>query len=131
MKWKDTSEILGPQQATVIALSPSFASQRQDAGKRFMVAYLRGVRDFLDAFDVNKEQPGIVSILTGATTLKDAALWQNVPQTFDPNGAILLDALKTNQQWYVDNGFIQTPVNLDAAWDPTYIEYAVSVLGKR
>jgi NitT/TauT family transport system substrate-binding protein len=131
VKWKDTSEILGPQQSTVMAFSPSFATQHQDAGKRFIVAYLRGVRDFTDAFDQGKDQDQIISILTDSTTLKNPAQWKNVPQWFDPNGGILLDPLKTNQQWYVDHGFIPTPINLDTVWDPTYVDYAVGVLGKR
>jgi ABC-type nitrate/sulfonate/bicarbonate transport system substrate-binding protein len=131
VKWKDTSQILGPQQSTVMAYSPAFASQRPEVGKRFMVAYLRGVRDFLDAFDQGKDTDQVVGILTANTTLKDPALWKNVPQWFDANGAILIDALKTNQQWYVDHGLVQTPVNLDAAWDGSYTDYALSVIGKR
>jgi NitT/TauT family transport system substrate-binding protein len=131
VKFKDTSQILGPQQSTVIVYAPTFATQRQEAGKKFMVAYIHGVRDFLDAFDNGKDQDQIVSILTSSTLLKDPAQWKNVPQTFDPNGAILLDALKFNQQWYVEHGAIPTPVDLDQVWDPTYTEYAISVLGKR
>ena len=131
VKFKDTSQILGPQQSTLIVYAPTFATQRQEVGKKFMVAYLRGVRDFLDAFDSGKDQDQIISILTSATLLKDPAQWKSVPQTFDPNGAILLDTLKFNQQWYVEHGAIQSPVDLDAVWDPTYTDYAISVLGKR
>jgi NitT/TauT family transport system substrate-binding protein len=133
VKFKDTSQILGPQQSTLVVYAPSFATQRQEVGKKFMVAYLRGVRDFLDAFDSSngKDQEQIISILTSTTLLKDPAQWKNVPQTFDPNGAILLDALKFNQQWYVEHGAIPSPVNLDSVWDPTYTQYAISVLGKR
>jgi NitT/TauT family transport system substrate-binding protein len=131
VKFKDTSQILGPQQSTVIVYAPTFATQRQEAGKKFMVAYIHGVRDFLDAFDSGKDQDQIVSILTSSTLLKDPAQWKNVPQTFDANGAILLDALKFNQQWYVEHGAIPTPVDLDQVWDPTYTDYAISVLGKR
>ncbi|MBI2755881.1 MAG: ABC transporter substrate-binding protein [Chloroflexi bacterium] len=131
VKIQDTSQILGPQQATVIAYSPPFASGKQDLGKRFMVAYLRGVRDFVDAFTTGKDRAQIVSIMTTATTLKDPALWNNVPQTFDTNGAIILDALKANQQWYVENGYVQTPINMDAAWDPQYVDYATGLIGKR
>jgi NitT/TauT family transport system substrate-binding protein len=130
-KFKDTSQILGPQQSTLIVYAPTFATQRQEVGKKFMVAYLHGVRDFLDAFDSGKDQDQIISILTSSTLLKDPAQWKSVPQTFDPNGAILIDALKFNQQWYVEHGAIQTPVDLDAVWDPTYTDFAIGVLGKR
>jgi NitT/TauT family transport system substrate-binding protein len=131
VKFKDTSQILGPQQSTLIVYAPTFATQRQEVGKKFMVAYLHGVRDFLDAFDTGKDQDQIISILTSATLLKDPAQWKSVPQTFDPNGAILIDALKFNQQWYVEHGAIQNPVDLDAVWDPSYTDYALGVLGKR
>lgn len=131
VKFKDTSQILGPQQSTVMVYAPNFATQRQEVGKKFMVAYLRGIRDFLDAFDSGKDQEQIISILTSTTLLKDPAQWKNVPQTFDANGQVLLDTLKFNQQWYVDHGAIPNPVNLDQVWDPTYTDYALSVLGRR
>jgi DNA gyrase/topoisomerase IV subunit A len=49
----------------------------------------------------------------------------------DPNGQMLVDSVKSQQQWYVENGFVPTPVNVDEYFDPSYAEYAVSVIGRR
>ena len=35
VKFKDTSQILGPQQSTLIVYAPTFATQRQEVGKKF------------------------------------------------------------------------------------------------
>jgi NitT/TauT family transport system substrate-binding protein len=131
-RYKNATEFFGPQQNTLIVYSPEFASKQQDAGRRFMLGYVRGVRDYLDAMDSGKDYDAIVSILTKDSTLKDPALYKKVGLPgFDPNGQLLLDPLKSNQQWYVDHGDVKTPVNIDQVYDPSYLQAALSVLGMR
>ena len=50
---------------------------------------------------------------------------------FDLNGEILLDELKENQKWWVERGAIETPVDLDQIYDRSYLDHAVSVVGRR
>jgi NitT/TauT family transport system substrate-binding protein len=126
----DAADILGPQQSTVILYSPNFASQQQDAGKKFMVAYLKGVRDYDAAFVDGKDKDAIISILTKYTSVKDPTVFEKIGMpNFDRNGKIIIDSLKANQDWYVGHGDIPTPVNLDQVYDTTYIDYANGVLG--
>jgi len=42
-----------------------------------------------------------------------------------------LDAVKANQQWYVEHGDVKNPIDVDKIYDPQYLDYAVSTLGKR
>jgi NitT/TauT family transport system substrate-binding protein len=128
----DAAEILGPQQSTVIVYSPTFATQQTEIGKRFMVAYLRGIRDYDDAFLNGKDRDAIVDILVKYTNLKDASLFARIGlPNFDPNGKILIDSLKANQDWYVGHKDVPTPIDLDKVYDTTFIDYAVSQLGGR
>ncbi|HZR98546.1 MAG TPA: ABC transporter substrate-binding protein [Chloroflexota bacterium] len=132
VRWKTTFDLFGPSHATFIMFAPSFATQRQDAGRRFLIAYLRGVRDYLDAFDQGKDQDAIIEVLTKHTNIKDPAVFKKiVVPAMDPNGQMLVDSVKAQQQWYVENGFVPTPVNVDEYFDPSYAEYAVSVIGRR
>jgi NitT/TauT family transport system substrate-binding protein len=132
VRWHDMYDLFGPQQNTVIIYAPTFARQRPDAGRKFMVGYLRGVRDYIDAFENGKDLDGVIAVLTKYTTIKDPTTFKQMEApSMDPNGRILLDSLKVNQQWYVDHGAIPTPVNLDQVWDPGYTDYAIGVLGKR
>jgi NitT/TauT family transport system substrate-binding protein len=128
----DAAELLGPQQSTVIVYSPTFATQQADVGKRFMLGYLRGIRDYDDAFVAGKDRDAIIDILVKYTNLKDPSLIAKIGlPNFDPNGKIIIDSLKANQDWYVGHGDVPTPIDLDKVYDTTFIDYAVSQLGGR
>jgi ABC-type nitrate/sulfonate/bicarbonate transport system substrate-binding protein len=132
VRWKGVADLLGPSHGTFIIFAPAFASQRQEAGRRFLIAYLRGVRDYLDAFSQGKDQDAIIGILTKYTSIKDPAVFRKiVVPAMDPNGQTLTDSVKAQQQWYVENGFVPTAVNVDEFFDSSYAEYAVSVIGRR
>ena len=40
-------------------------------------------------------------------------------------------SIKDLQQWYVANGFVQNPVALDEFFDTSYLDYGLSVVGRR
>ncbi len=131
-RFRNATELFGPQQNTIIVYSPDFATKQQDAGKRFMLAYVQGVRGYLDAMDNGQNYDEVVSILVKDSALKDPAVYKKVGLPgFDPNAQLLLDPLKTNQQWYVDHGDVKTPVNIDQVYDPSYLQAALSTLGTR
>jgi NitT/TauT family transport system substrate-binding protein len=132
VRWYDTADLFEKTQNTMIVFSPGFAAQRTEAGKRFMVGYLRGIRDYLDAFNGGKDRAEIVGILTRHSTIKDAALFDIMGMPgFDPNGELLIDALKDQQQWWVDRAILDAPVDLDRIYDRTYLDYAYTVVGRR
>jgi NitT/TauT family transport system substrate-binding protein len=132
VRWRGYDEIFGPTHSTFIIYSPTMINERQEVGRRFLVAYLRGVRDYDDAFNHGKDQDAIVAILTKHTNIKDPAVFQKmVVPAIDPNGRMIVQTVKDLQQWFVDNGFVQTPVSLDEYFDTSYADYAVSVLGAR
>ena len=54
-----------------------------------------------------------------------------VVPAFSPNGEMNVQSIKDLQQWYVDNGFVQNPVPLDEFFDTSYLDYALSVVGRR
>lgn len=132
VRWASLVDLLGPRQSTVIVYAPAFAAQRPEAGRRFLVGYLRGIRDYLDAFQGGKDLDGVIAVLTANTAVHDAALYKRMTVPgFDPNGEILIDDLKENQQWWVERGAIPTPVDLDRIYDHTYLDYALGVVGRR
>jgi NitT/TauT family transport system substrate-binding protein len=126
----DAAEILGPQQSTVILYAPNFAAQQKEAGKQFMVAYLKGVRDYDTAFvdGVNKDE--MLNLLVNYTSIKDPAQLAKIGMpNFDHNGKIIIDSVKANQDWYVGHGDVPQPINLDEVYDTSYIDYANGVIG--
>ncbi|MFI5268322.1 MAG: ABC transporter substrate-binding protein [Chloroflexota bacterium] len=131
-QYQTAAELFGPQQNTVIVYSPNFSTQHVDAGKKFMAAYVKGLRDWIDAVDSKKDYDAIISIMTKESSLKDPALFKKIGlPAFDPNGGLLLDPVKSSQQWYVDHGDVKNPIDVDKVYDPQYLAYAIAADGQR
>jgi NitT/TauT family transport system substrate-binding protein len=131
-RYKTATDLFGGWQNTMIVYSPNFATQRTETGKKFMAGYIKGLRDWIDAVDKNKDYDEIIQIMTKESSLKDPALYKKIGLPgFDPNGALALDILKSNQQWYVDHGDVKNPIDIDKVYDPQFLQYAISADGKR
>src|SRR5262249_1186576 len=55
------------QQDAVVQFAAGFAKDTPDVGKRFMVGYLKAVRDYNDAFRTGKDKADIIKILSDST----------------------------------------------------------------
>ncbi|MCL5960816.1 MAG: ABC transporter substrate-binding protein [Chloroflexi bacterium] len=132
VRWHGMDELFGSFQSTLIMFSPNMSTQRQEIGKRFMVGYLHGLRDYLDAFDKGKDLDVIIPILTKYTNIKDPALYKKiVVPAFDPNGKMDVESIKALQQFYVEKGHVTQPVKVEQFFDTSYLDYALSTLGRR
>jgi NitT/TauT family transport system substrate-binding protein len=119
-------------QGAVILYSPAFANDRPEVARRFLVAYLLGARLYNDAFfkgDPATKQR-VIDILVKNTTVKDPALYNSMPMPgIDPNGALNLESLDADQEWWVGAGYQQRKVNLDEVVDTSFLRAAVERLG--
>src|SRR5438874_846734 len=89
VRWKGMDEFFPNHQLTVVIYNPDFARDHPDAARRWLVAYLRGARDFTDAFKHGRDKAGVVRVLIENTPIKDAALYEAmVPSGIDPDGAL-------------------------------------------
>jgi NitT/TauT family transport system substrate-binding protein len=123
--------IFPDHQDAVLLYSAAFAQQRE-AAVRFMTAYLRGVRDYNDAFV--KQQPArraeVIDIMTQSTPVKDRALYERMAMPgLDPNGRVNLASLNADQDYYLEAGLQQTPVEFERVVDPSFATAAVQQLG--
>ena len=62
VKWREAAELSPGVQAAVVVYSPQFAEQ-PDVARRWMLAYLQGVRAYNDAFKRGIDREGIVAVL--------------------------------------------------------------------
>ncbi|HZS00463.1 MAG TPA: ABC transporter substrate-binding protein [Chloroflexota bacterium] len=131
-RWKGMDEIFGPIHGTFLTYAPAVITQRQEVGRRYLLAYLRGVRDYHDAFQNGKDFDAVVAILTQHTNIKDPAVYKKIViPAIDPNGQMIVQSVRDLQQWFVDNGYVPTPVNVDEYFDTSFADYALSILGRR
>lgn len=119
------------QQVAVILYSGEFA-RRTDLATRYMVAYLRGMRYYNDAFVKNDltKRAEVIDILAEYTPVKQKALYDRMAMPgLQPNGTVNLASLKADQDYYIAAKLLERPANLDAVVDMSFTEAAVKRLG--
>jgi len=119
------------QQVAVLLYGPAFAQKRADVGKRFMVAYLKGVRDYNNAFRKNEGRAEMVTILSKNTTVRKPELYEKmVMPGLNPDGAVNVEGMKADMQWFLSKGFLKEQVDLAKVVDNSFVEQAVKELGR-
>lgn len=123
-------EVYPNQQSAGIFYSPVFMEKHPKEAQGFMNAYVRGLRDYNDAFEKGKNREEIINILTRNTKIKDAAVYEAVvPVGLSPDGLVNVESLKADVQWYHQRGYLKNPVNIDDIVDLSYAKNAVKKLG--
>ncbi|WP_210470674.1 ABC transporter substrate-binding protein [Sporosarcina sp. 6E9] len=130
-RFLDATDYAPESQIAMVLGSPQFMAEEQDISLRFMAAYLKGVRDYNDAFIKGIEKDEIIKIMTKHTALKDPELWEKVNVTgLDPDGKMFIDDIEKQFNVYKENDAIRGDVDLDKAIDTSITEKAVEVIGK-
>jgi hypothetical protein len=93
-------------------------------GNRFMVAYLKGVRQYSQGkTDRNVE---LVAEFTKMTPEEVRTIcWPAVRN----NGQVNVDPLVDFENWAKEAGYLDAIVPADKFWDGSFVEYANGVLG--
>jgi NitT/TauT family transport system substrate-binding protein len=109
--------------------SETFA-RNTPAARAFLVGWLRGVRDYWDAYDGRKDFQLVVDVLQKYTTLKDETLIRKIPPTGqNPAGYLDLATLARYQDWFAERGLVPQKADISKAYDASFAEYANAVLG--
>jgi NitT/TauT family transport system substrate-binding protein len=117
--WKPVQHLAPDFQYDVVIFGPNLLQNNPEAGKRFMVAYLKAVRQFNQGkTDRNLE---ILGKSTGlGPELIRKACW---PQ-FRSDGKINVGSVIDFQSWAVKKGFLDRMATENQFWDPAFVEYA-------
>jgi len=129
--WKRAADIYPGQQIGAVMYGPRVAQISQNVGNRFMVAYVKGLRDYNDAFGPRRQgRAEVVAILTKNTNVKDPALYDKVTWDYmNPDGYLNVETLARDMDWYVANGYLPEKPDINRLVDNSFADYAVSVLG--
>ena len=114
----------------VLTYGPGLLEGPAEVGQRFMVAYLRGARDYNAAFKRGVGRAEIVQILMKHTSVKDAAMYERMGLSYiDPDGALNLANLTDQEAFYADFGAIPTRIDVQTLVDNRFREGALQRLG--
>lgn len=131
-RWKDTTDFAPGAQIAVTLASPHLVvGDKQEVGKRFMVAYLKALRDYNDAFVKGINRDEIIAIMAQYTDIKDIEVWQDVYVTgLNPNGYVNKDGVAADLAWYKDHGHYTGNVDLNSMIDHSLVDFAIGILGE-
>jgi NitT/TauT family transport system substrate-binding protein len=127
------NDVLFPSyQIAEVIYGARFAQEQPEVGRRFMIAYLRAVRFYNDAFvkgDAAARQAAIAT-LTRHTTVRDPALYESmVMGGLHPDGRINLASLAEDQELWLARGIQQQRLVLEDIIDYSFADAAVQALG--
>src|SRR5712692_3278737 len=130
--WKYTSELAPNFQIAVMLYGPTFAEQRADTARRYMLTHLRAQRDYHRAFFGDGQgRAEFLQLMARVGPLHDIALLEGLRPTWaDPNGVVNVDSLRETQRWYVGRGEQTAEVDFDRVVDSSFVDYAISRLGR-
>jgi hypothetical protein len=96
-----------------------------------LVAYLRGVRDYLAAMQGGSDPVPIYEVLAEYTAVKDLSLYASLaPNVYTPDGRVNRASVEADQELWVTQGQIAQRADLAAAVDTQYVEAALRRLGE-
>jgi NitT/TauT family transport system substrate-binding protein len=127
-------EIYPNHQLAVVFYSGEFVRKKPDAARRYMRAYLRGVRYYNDAITNGKltgpRGEEIIDLLAQNIPIKDKAAYRDLmAPACDPDGKMNIDSLAEDLDFYRNAGLIEGAVKLDQTLDTSFADRAVKELG--
>ena len=134
VRWVGADEFYPYQQVATIIYGPDFVEQG-DLATGFMVAYLKGARDYNDALEEGRIQgpnaDEIISIIAEYSNITDPELISNMEAAgIDPNGELNVDGMESDLQTWKDQGLLENEdVTAEQTVDTSFIDAAVEELG--
>lgn len=127
--WKDPSEY-DPDAQTALLVYGKSMLDRPEVANRFMVAYVKSLRDYNDAFfkDINKDE--IISILAEYSVVKEKELYEKMfPVGLDSDGYVRMKGIQMDLDWYKQRDLLKGELKAEDVVDNSYAKYAVEILG--
>jgi len=131
VRWKGADELLPYyQQGGALMYGGRFINEQPEVARRWMVGYVRALRDYYDAVVNNRDRASILDLLTKYTSLKDRNVLEHVVlHSANPDGYLNVEGLQADLQVFLQLGVVRQPVDLASVIDHQFVDYAISRLG--
>ncbi|MDP2659144.1 MAG: ABC transporter substrate-binding protein, partial [Dehalococcoidia bacterium] len=119
----------GEYQSAGLVISEQFAKD-VDAVRRFMVGYVKGLRDYNDAFGKGKDKNAVIGMITKYTSDKDPALYSKMVLPYlNPDGKIHVPSMQMDLDYLKTMGYYTGNVTVLSMMDNQFVDYALQQLG--
>jgi len=122
--WYAANQLYPDSQLAFIVFGPSILEGNEEIGQRFMIAYLKAVRQFLEG--KTERNLDIAEAFTELDRdLLEATCWG----VHKPDGTVNIESMMAYQEWALNEGIVDGVVQPEDFWDSSFIEYANEALG--
>jgi NitT/TauT family transport system substrate-binding protein len=128
----DVDRLVKPQPMTiaVIMANSDWVKANQDLVRRYMTAWLRGAREYCQAYHGAANRAEIIDELVNTKTAPNRDLLEKFPwPARSPDGKINTASMQDINKWYVKEKMSTTEFPFSRVIDSSYIDYAVQKLG--
>jgi NitT/TauT family transport system substrate-binding protein len=128
-------EVYPYHQLSVMQFAGQFAKRNPAAGRRFIGALLRGVRDFNDALVdgryAGEKGDAVAAILAEYGPFRDAAVYKSFNTSYsDPNGKMNMESLLSDLDYFRKAGLIESAVSVEQAMDLSFLRESLKDIGE-
>jgi len=119
-----------PMTIAVIMVNTDWAKKNSELLRNYYTAYLRGVRDYCDAYHGAPIKDEIIAALIRHGSERRPELLHKYPwPARSPDGRINIASTLDMQDWFIKNGFARAKFPAERLVDTSYAEFAVQKLG--
>lgn len=123
-------DVYPDQQSAAIFYSPRFINKHPELARKFMIGYIKGIRDYENAFVKGINKKDIIKKLKKYIKVESDEVWNNaIPVGLNPDGFINKESLLNDIIWYKEHGYIEKVPDIDKIIDHSYVEKALKVIG--
>lgn len=127
--WKRADEVYPSQQYGALMYGPGIIA-KPELARKFMVAYLKGVRFYNEALAGKASLDELTAILIKHTSVKDPQVYKKMAYAgLHPNGTLNVAGMEYDAKWWLANRRMKEAVDPARLVDSSYAEYAVRQLG--
>ncbi len=125
-------EVHPHQQSAAIFFSPDFLEKRSVEAKKFLIAYLKGIRDYNAAIAGKADKTKMTADLKKYIKIDDQKVWDRMyPIGLSDDGSINVQALMEDVNWYYMKKYIEKPLKAEDVVDSSLVKQASAELNKR
>jgi ABC-type nitrate/sulfonate/bicarbonate transport system substrate-binding protein len=121
--WQPWNSYMPDQQFGLYLFGPTILDGKQDVGKRFMVALLKGIQQYNQGkTDRN------VELMAELTKSDPTEIRQSCWQSYRKDGNINVQSILDFQKWAFDKGYMDKILTEADLWDSQFIDHANQIL---
>jgi NitT/TauT family transport system substrate-binding protein len=132
VKFGEADDLIDPRPMSiaVIMVNTDWAKQNKQVLSNYILAWMRGVRDYCQAFHGSALRADVVDALVKSGTERRPELLHKYPwPARSPNGQINVASMLDIQSWYLKSKMISAQFPAERLTDMSYVQNAAQKLG--